>query len=554
MKKPLSLFAGVACLVAAAMPATAQSNAVPGIDVELGLLDAGTDLQYWGRVGAFPNGSNGLSMSTTSCNAGSINVPWFAPMSSNHPLIAFMAVRVDNGRIEQISDRSWLKHGFFALSNSQCYPCQNPSGGTFLGVGCSDTYGVGNNGDRFYLGPPDEIDPWLGIWNPSCSFFDDPNDTGICDSQRSYNGNEPNSVNHRMTIRDADLDVPGAKFYYYGYYVIRSEPENVRGNNGNSREFRPNWTGAAWQVPTTGFSNPHVQGTVLQRWPGATITSGMNDVNNPGTPDDGRVYIGLTVTDNGNGTWHYEYALHNRDNDRGIAAFRLPTDAGTVVTNPSFRDIDQVANDWTFSNNGSEIAWTTANNPLRWNTIYNFSFDANTPGAASSATLDQFDPGTGANAFPVSVTAPLGGTSTTVTYCQGKQNSLGCVPFITFSGQPSVSATAPFQVRANDMIPGEIALISYGLNGRSNLGFHNGTLCVKAPLQRLLPAKVANNNGTPPCSGIININFNNRIQSGNDPLLTVGQQVNAQYRGRDAALGDGFGDSLTDGIEFIVGP
>jgi hypothetical protein len=157
-------------------------------------------------------------------------------------------------------------------------------------------------------------------------------------------------------------------------------------------------------------------------------------------------------------------------------------------------------------------------------------------------------------ANPLGVCFPDQGNPDVTTYCTGKQNSLGCVPFISGTGSPSVSQAVAFQVRAGDMIPNEAALLSYSLNGRSNLDFHGGKLCVKAPFVRLLPVKIANANGAPPCTGTVTINFNNRIQSGNDPLLTAGAQVNAQYRGRDAALGDGFNDSLTNGLEFTICP
>ncbi len=159
-----------------------------------------------------------------------------------------------------------------------------------------------------------------------------------------------------------------------------------------------------------------------------------------------------------------------------------------------------------------------------------------------------------AMANPLGVCTPDMGNPDVTSYCTGKLNSLGCMPFISSVGAPSVTQSVAFQVRANDMIPNEAALLSYSHNGRSNLDFHGGKLCVKAPFVRLLPVKIANANGSPPCTGSVTINFNNRIQSGNDPLLTAGAQVNAQYRGRDAALGDGFNDSLTDGLEFSICP
>ena len=59
-------------------------------------------LQSVGRVGTYPNGRNGLSMSTTACNVGSDNIPWFAPMNVAHPVIAMNLYRSrDRGDAER---------------------------------------------------------------------------------------------------------------------------------------------------------------------------------------------------------------------------------------------------------------------------------------------------------------------------------------------------------------------------------------------------------------------------------------------------------------------
>ena len=103
-------------------------------------------------------------------------------------------------------------------------------------------------------------------------------------------------------------------------------------------------------------------------------------------------------------------------------------------------------------------------------------------------------------------------------------------------------------------VPNEIGFLIYGLNGKSNLNFHGGKLCVKTPFVRLLPPKNSGSTGTPPCSGVFKRNFNTRIQSGVDPLLTVGARVNAQYRQRDPGDPAGFGDSLSNGVQFVIAP
>ncbi len=139
-------------------------------------------------------------------------------------------------------------------------------------------------------------------------------------------------------------------------------------------------------------------------------------------------------------------------------------------------------------------------------------------------------------------------------YCAGKVNSLGCTPSLSFEGVPSVSSAGTFKVRGHDFIPGAIGIFLYGANGRSNLNFHGGKLCVKAPVVRWLPPKAAQTTGPAPCTGFLSRNFNKRIQSGADVALTAGRVVNAQWLQRDQADPAGFGDALSNGIEFTIAP
>ena len=142
----------------------------------------------------------------------------------------------------------------------------------------------------------------------------------------------------------------------------------------------------------------------------------------------------------------------------------------------------------------------------------------------------------------------------TFTYCTGKVNSLGCAPFLTFTGQPSATSTVPFRITGNDFIPSEAGFLLYSVVGKANLNFHGGKLCIKSPFARFLPVKFAKNTGAPPCTGALTRNFNARIQSGGDPSLSVGQRVNAQFLQRDPADTFGFGDALSDGIQFVIEP
>ena len=137
-------------------------------------------------------------------------------------------------------------------------------------------------------------------------------------------------------------------------------------------------------------------------------------------------------------------------------------------------------------------------------------------------------------------------------HCAGKLNSQGCTPFLTFAGAASASSAQPFSIQGRDFLPGESGFLIYGVNGKANLDFHGGKLCVKLPFSRWLPFKKAKS-GAGTCGGVLTRNFNTRVQSGVDALLTAGQVVNAQWLQRDPADAAGFGDGLSNGIRFTIG-
>ncbi len=145
-----------------------------------------------------------------------------------------------------------------------------------------------------------------------------------------------------------------------------------------------------------------------------------------------------------------------------------------------------------------------------------------------------------------------GGAPVANTYCTGKTSSVSCVPFISFTGAPSATATTPFQIRANDVVPAEAGFIIYSFQ-KSNLNFHGGKLCVKSPVVRT-GAKAPKNPGGG-CSGwTLTRNFNGTIQGGLDPALSVGATVRTQWRQRDPLDTTGFGDGLTDALAFTIAP
>lgn len=139
-------------------------------------------------------------------------------------------------------------------------------------------------------------------------------------------------------------------------------------------------------------------------------------------------------------------------------------------------------------------------------------------------------------------------------YCTAKTNSLGCVPSIGSTGQPSFSSAQPFLVQATNVLNQRNGLLFYGYDSAAIAPFNGGTLCVLPPLRRL---PIQNAGGTLPpmmdCSGAYELDFNAHAQSGGDPFLVPGQQVNGQWWSRDPSHPDGSGVGLTDAIQFLIG-
>ncbi len=176
-----------------------------------------------------------------------------------------------------------------------------------------------------------------------------------------------------------------------------------------------------------------------------------------------------------------------------------------------------------------------------------------TVGGGANSGLDVAQAGLqAALAAPRGVCATGISCGTPEVYCSGKLNSLFCLPFLSHAGAPSASSTAPFTIDAEDLVANRPSLLVYGLNGRGSLPFHGATLCVKAPLTRLLPLQDTGKAGSGLCRGTYSVDFNGHVQSGADPRLSSGTIVRAQVFYQDP--GDPFGDGLTDAIEFQIAP
>ena len=362
----------------------------------------------YGTIG----GISAYAFGTTSCNIGNMTLDWDAD-TRHHPVIAQNLYRLKDGRFEQMG-MSWLKHGFAAVTGDLCCTCQNPGNGQVLGVGCSDPYASSLNGDQDGtvggcgitcggLGPRYEV-------NASTGFFEYPYDT-ITESG--------DAIYKRLQVAIDDLDpAPNAGALYFGEAHYVTPDDAAAGNHNNNASYEQVVVDAFQQdsyillfVGDTTRELP-----AIYAWRDADPQVVIEVVDDQ---SDGRFHLGYRVTDNGDGTWHYEYALHNLNSHRSAASFSVPVPAGVTLTGIGFHDVDYHSGDgngsvtfdgtdWAVTVAGGAVTWSTqtedadANaNALRWGTLYNFRFDADTPPLTADATVGLYRGGD-----PSSLAAP----------------------------------------------------------------------------------------------------------------------------------------------------
>jgi hypothetical protein len=344
------------------------------------------------------------AIGTTSCNIGTTQLQWQPMPSTLHPTIPQNMYRYANGRFEQIG-MSWIKHGFCALQQTLCGTCIPAGSGcpTVLGIGCSDPYTASLNGDQADLKSRRGVNASTGVF---ASNYTDP----------TAEASEPTAIRERLRVRRSDLNStsnPGAQYFVEGQY---SHPDDsAAGNDDNNCSYRKVIVGSTWST-TQGYSLTYSGNTILQQpainaWQTIQTDVSTREYDVSG---DGRFIFAYRTSDNGNGTWHYEYAVFNMNSHRSGGSFSIPIPAGVTVTNIEFKSPEYHSGDqkagaagynqnsaWTATVANNAITWSgvpfatdSSANALRWSTMFNFRFDANQPPQAVSATLGLFRPTT----------------------------------------------------------------------------------------------------------------------------------------------------------------
>jgi len=364
-------------------------QALAGPDVIVGNLTGpshagGNGPHKWGTIA----GVTAYSFGTDSCNVGDEPLAWFFD-TRFHPVILQNVYRLRSRRFEQIG-MAWIKHAFAAFQFELCSPCTPEPGFSLLGVGCSDPYSSITNGAQESLGPRSEVNAT----------------TGVFDFPYSTQGMTGDVLYKRIQIANADLDPalnPGALYFAEGHYIHPDDAGVADDNNASYRRFSVGpFEEGGFQL---NWADPvHRRMPAIQAWQDTDPGVQLTPVDVPG---DGRFWVGSRVTDNLDGTWRYEYAVENLNSDRSAGGLAVPIVGFVGVTGVGFHDIDYHSGepfdptDWTATVSATEVAWASPqtfdqnpdSNALRFSTIYNFRFTADTPPIAGQVTLLLFKPG-----------------------------------------------------------------------------------------------------------------------------------------------------------------
>jgi hypothetical protein len=344
----------ILCVAAGLSCGVANAGGPVGPDVIVGDMPS---IQYYGQVGTI----RAYSVATTSCNIGDTPLEWFDG-TNRHPVIGQTMYRVnaEGTRIEQLG-QSWLKHGFAALTGNVCDTCQNPGSFSLLGVGCSDPYSSGLNGQQSNLGTKTEVNAYSGFFNWPFG----------------GRGQSGNAIFKRLQVEASDMTAGGT--YYVGSQYVTPD-DAAAGNQNNNASYRPVTVNGTSVFPT---SFTRREQAPIYAWKAVNPNVDLQEVFVPG---EGMFNLAALAIDNGDGTWTYEYALHNQTSHRSADSFAVP---GASVST-GFHDVEYHSGDgydqtdWSASEGAGMVTWSAADagintNALRWGTMYNFTITTDTP-------------------------------------------------------------------------------------------------------------------------------------------------------------------------------
>ena len=292
-------------------------------------------------------GVHAFAIGTESLNRGDADIAWCnnggcqgGSTDEEHPVIAQNLYRyqVDaerpGGRFEQVG-MSWLKHGFTALAGTEfCASCTfqgdlGHSSGDWLGMGCEDPYWASLNGSQGSLGPRSEVNATSGAF-PYPFVLPATGDP---------------TLRKRMLVAAGDLadnaGNPDLRYFAEGQYIALDDAG--AGNGFNNATFRETVVSGGSDLsfggPLGGYPGVQMQ-EAIRAWKHVDPAVEITRVDYEENFLPARFNLAAKVHDNGDGTWRYEYALHNLNSHRSAQKFSIPLAEEVAVTGPGMHDLD----------------------------------------------------------------------------------------------------------------------------------------------------------------------------------------------------------------------
>jgi hypothetical protein len=521
------------------------------------------------------NGIEALSLGYEPCNVGSTNVN-YAAGTPNHPVYGSSLYRlktVDGTlRIEEVG-QSWLRHGFFALSQGLRCTC-TPTDGTQLGTGCSDSLSAGGGAGTTGWGPRWQVNATTGVFTFPPA-------------------NPPHSgLDRLLQVHVADLEPTGgagaARYFAEVQTVAADDASAGNGDNNSSHcEIAVAASASAWTFSVVGGTN-EVERPAIYAWQDADPGVMVSDVS---VASDGRFLLASRATDLGGGLWHYEYALHNQSSDRSAQSFYVPVPYFGNVSNVGFHDVDYHSGDGPGNVNFDGTDWsvampfgavvfstdTFATNPsanaVRWGTTYNFRFDSDIPPFNATVTVGLFEPGSPGDVQIPAVVPFLAPPPPFFTYCwgdgsagpcpcanaggggRGCQNSAGTGGALLFGyGNASLSADS-VTFESSGELPTSLTIVMQATTTISPVNFGDGLRCVNGTIKRLYVKSASGGVVTVPQAGDPSVSA--RSAALGDPIPSGGvREYQAYYRDANALfcpLPTGSTFNSTGALEIVWG-